>query len=281
MHNPQIIPQSTAAANPIIEGNCRFQIDDKKITITVDKVLNTRPAGDVSGTLALELWALRQPYNGGDFNGVAVAGAQVGELFGQYFVANNQFTLDFAEPPVGSWYLTLMLREWTKSGFVTRDFVNFPVPYIVNWIPELVHNTQGKVVNLPVERELKPDAEKPAETTKEILTEVEKTADKTPIETKEPQPKAPVVTETKKAAPEKTVRAETTKQAKAKKTKAVAEKLLINTASLEQVQNLKGVSTALAKEIVARRPYKNLDELLKVKGMGAKLLAKIKPQLEI
>jgi len=40
---------------------------------------------------------------------------------------------------------------------------------------------------------------------------------------------------------------------------------------------VKGVSQALAAAIVAARPYAGLDDLVKAKGMGEKLLAKLRP----
>ena len=38
----------------------------------------------------------------------------------------------FLRPPLraGQWNIVLMLREWTPSGFVTRDFANFDAPYV-------------------------------------------------------------------------------------------------------------------------------------------------------
>lgn len=53
----------------------------------------------------------------------------------------------------------------------------------------------------------------------------------------------------------------------------------INTASLEALATVKGVGVKLAEAIVAGRPYAALTDLLKVKGMGAKLLAKLEKLL--
>lgn len=53
----------------------------------------------------------------------------------------------------------------------------------------------------------------------------------------------------------------------------------INTASLEALATVKGVGEKLAAAIVAGRPYAALTDLLKVKGMGAKLLAKLEKLL--
>jgi competence ComEA-like helix-hairpin-helix protein len=46
----------------------------------------------------------------------------------------------------------------------------------------------------------------------------------------------------------------------------------LNTATLEQLQSVKGVGPTLAARIVAARPFKSVDELKKVKGVGSKKL---------
>ncbi len=53
-----------------------------------------------------------------------------------------------------------------------------------------------------------------------------------------------------------------------------------NTATAAQLQELPGVTEAIAKKIVAGRPYKTLDDLSK-DGIPATTLSKIKPQLAI
>ncbi len=52
----------------------------------------------------------------------------------------------------------------------------------------------------------------------------------------------------------------------------------INTASLEQLDEITGVGPVLAQRIVDARPFSSLDDLLKVKGIGEKTLQKIKDQ---
>lgn len=323
MLNSSLLHANQEFSSPIIEGNCSFHIIDNTLYLNVDKVLNNRPLGDVSGTLAVELWGLRQPYSGGEFDGVALAGAHIGEIFGQHFLGGNTFEVPFSEPPVGTWHLTLMLREWTNSGFVTRDHINFPVPYVVNWVPELVHKSQGKIINLPVDREAKPaNVEKeitlrenaqeekiisPTPADEEALTPKTTAGEKTeklePAETASIKIPTAHATQAKTApaekspsdtAPAKTTSTETKpapqvnsspiiKPKKLKKTaKAKAIELVnVNSATLAEVQSLKGVSAALAKEIIARRPYKETGDLLKVKGMGAKLLEKLRTSITL
>ena len=53
----------------------------------------------------------------------------------------------------------------------------------------------------------------------------------------------------------------------------------LNTASQEDLESIPEVGPAIASRIIAGRPYKNVDELLKVKGIGKKKLKKIRSYL--
>lgn len=57
-----------------------------------------------------------------------------------------------------------------------------------------------------------------------------------------------------------------------------ADKVEINTASLEQLDEITGVGPVLAQRIVDARPFSSVDDLIKVKGIGEKTLQKIKDQ---
>jgi DNA uptake protein ComE-like DNA-binding protein len=49
-----------------------------------------------------------------------------------------------------------------------------------------------------------------------------------------------------------------------------------NSASPKEIAAIKGISKKVAENIVAARPFRSVDELLRVKGMGAKLLQKVR-----
>lgn len=57
-----------------------------------------------------------------------------------------------------------------------------------------------------------------------------------------------------------------------------AAKVEINTATLEQLDEITGVGPAIGQRIIDGRPYSSINDLLKVKGIGEKTLQKIKDQ---
>ena len=57
-----------------------------------------------------------------------------------------------------------------------------------------------------------------------------------------------------------------------------SEKVDINTALLEQLDQITNVGPITAQKIINARPYSSLDDLLKVNGIGQKTLDKIKEQ---
>lgn len=73
------------------------------------------------------------------------------------------------------------------------------------------------------------------------------------------------------------------KQIKPSKVKDKPKKTLasINKSSLEELSSVKGMPKKLAKEIVDKRPHKTWDSLLKLKGMGPKLLKKLSEALKL
>jgi len=55
----------------------------------------------------------------------------------------------------------------------------------------------------------------------------------------------------------------------------------LNTCTLQDLEGLPGVGATLARRIVTGRPYSSVDDLLKVKRLGAKLLERLKPMVTV
>ncbi len=53
----------------------------------------------------------------------------------------------------------------------------------------------------------------------------------------------------------------------------------LNTATAKELQSIKGIGPVMAKRIIAGRPYKSVDDLLKVPGIGPATLEKIRPHV--
>ncbi len=61
----------------------------------------------------------------------------------------------------------------------------------------------------------------------------------------------------------------------------VAGKININTASSSQLETLPGVGPAYAKKIIDGRPYKNIEDIQKVSGIGVKTFEKLKDKIRV
>ena len=70
-------------------------------------------------------------------------------------------------------------------------------------------------------------------------------------------------------------------QNRVKKAKPPQGLLNLNTATGKELQSIKGIGPVLAERIIAGRPYKTVDDLIKVKGIAQKKLEKIRPYFVI
>ena len=265
-----------------IDGNVGYFIDNDRVIINIDGIRSDRAEGNVSGTLSLELWALNTPYAGQDFDGQALAGTQIGEMLGQHYLAGCEYDLIFSAPGAGHWTLCLMLREWNGEQYETRDYRNFDVPFIVEADLRLVETEQNdeasdtNVVDINSKRDaeaLNKEANKKAISETKTATKSEPVA-KTSVVKKPAAKKAPV----KKSA---TVKKSETKKLETKKSAEKTEPVSVNKASAAELAAVKGLSTKQAEAIVAARPYKSINDVVKAKGMGAKLLEKVRGSLKI
>lgn len=228
---------------PSLLGRVDCLVADGVAELTIEAITNPRAADNLSGTLNLEVWALDAPYAGGAWAGTPVASLVLGVLGGGSAWTDCHFSVPAAMPAAGS-ALTVMLREWTPAGYVTRDYRNFAA--------------------LPVTAEEAPavDAESVVETRAAVVEKTAKAAKKP-------------------AAAEKKAAAEPVKKPakKAAASKAAVKAVSVNKASEAELIAVKGLPPSVARAIVAARPFATLDDLCKAKGMGPKMLAKLRDLL--
>ncbi|HEY5894210.1 MAG TPA: helix-hairpin-helix domain-containing protein [Chthoniobacterales bacterium] len=255
VHDLFVYPRPERFLHPRLRGAVSYRINDSRAEISVEKIESPRGTKNLSGTLSLELWALPSRYQGGAFQGVSLAGVAFDSLAGQKEYQSRSFDLPFTAPPAGTWQLTLMLREWTAAGYVTRDFANFKQPYV----------QQPAVAELPVAKA--PVAEAAPAPVAEIAPAPVAEIAPAPVAEVAPAPVAEV-------APAAT-------QSRAANAAQPVGLVSINHASAAELSKVKGLPEKVAKAIIANRPFDSLDELKNIKGMGAKLLAKVRASLEL
>lgn len=121
LHDQREFAQLQGFAQPRMQGAVACSFSDEGVSIDIAAIENPRDAANLSGTLALELWSLDAPYGGGSWSGAPIASLVIGRLGGQSDWTGLRFAAHAATLP-GSGHLTLMLREWTAAGYVTRDY---------------------------------------------------------------------------------------------------------------------------------------------------------------
>jgi len=230
-------------SQPRFTGETAYLLSGDKIHLTVASLENPRELGNLTGTLALELWALTDAYSGSSFRGTHLAGVIVGQLAGQQSWRDLAYDLAFTPPQAGRWHLALMLREWTGAGYTTRDYFNFAQPLVIE--------AEVPITPEPIPATPKPE---PSATTRPVHKVVSVPAGK------------PVTASTK-------TKVLSTKAAKP------ASGVSINHATSAELAAVKGITKTAVTAIIAGRPYTTLDQLSKVKGVGTKTLAKIRSSL--
>jgi competence protein ComEA len=77
---------------------------------------------------------------------------------------------------------------------------------------------------------------------------------------------------------------ESASTSRSKKSETLAEPVDINRANAEQLQQLPGIGPELARRIIDRRkiaPFRSVEELRRVRGIGAKTLEKLRPYVTV
>ena len=266
-----VYPAGEVFLQPRLAGQVACTVNDGTAELAIDVIANPRAADNVSGTLVLEVWALDEAYAGGSWTGSPVASVVVGVLGGGSELTACHFSVPAALPVAGA-ALTVMLREWTPAGYVTRDYRNFAAaPAAVAVVTKLAASVKAEVaakveavVKAAPAAKAKPAADKPKAA---VVAAKPAAAVKAPVvEAKQPEAKKAEVAPAAKPAK------------KAASTKAAARQVSVNQGSEADLLAVKGLPPSVARAIIAARPFATLDEVCKAKGMGPKMLAKLRDQ---
>ena len=298
VHDLVVYPRREQFIEPRMRGSVGYRIQGARVQLSVERVENPRSASNRSGTLSLELRALPARCAGGRFQGHHLAGVEIGSVNGESERALQPIDLPFAAPPAGHWQIVLMLREWTAGGFVTRDFANFAAPFISAPVVERAPAPVVEKRSVPVvETAVAPRVASVAApvTARAPAPEVVKAAApaapaKAPVAARALAPEvakvaAPVApakgpVAARALAPEVARVAAPAALAKAP-ADASARLVSVNTARVEELAAVTGLSTKLAQGIIRKRPFVSLEDLGRVKGLGANLLAKVRSSLKL
>lgn len=215
IHDLVVYPRREIFTLPRLINGAIAGLREGHVVLTAGAIENPRDHGNLSGSLSLELWALPAAYNGGDFTGSPIAGAELGSLAGQCRLTELHLPLVATLPQQNS-HLVLMLREWNGVTYLTRDFVNLAEPFI-----------------------------------------------------------APVATAKSKS------NRQATKPAKRTSKSVATKKVSVNLGTEDDLAAVKKLSHPIARAIIAGRPFTTINDLIKVKGMGPKLLAKVRSHLRL
>ena len=109
-----------------MSGAVGFDRYGSSVTLSASRIQNYASQGSLSGTLVLQLWATSMPYYGqGVLNGYKLAEANLGTLWGGYYLSNINRTVAFYEPPQGYYNTVLVVGEWDGSRYLIVDWCNF------------------------------------------------------------------------------------------------------------------------------------------------------------
>lgn len=307
-------------SGPSLEGNVGYRFEGESVVLQAEAVRNARAVDNLSGTLGLQLWALHEPYQGGQVHGTLLAQAGLGRLSGQQELHDIEERVSLAELAPGEWQLALLLSEWTDAaGFVTRDYCNFSAPHRVEAQARAAQTAVSEPVVLEsaVSERVEAQAPAPAPKSPAPPVDVQRTIEVSssaaepavsravpaPSEAKialkslsaapTPRPAAgaahadkapsakPLTTQAPRAETAATqLEAEAPAKAKPSATSSTG-RLSVQTASVDELASVPGLNKKLAQAIVKARPFNTLEDLVRVRGIGDKLLQKLRDKLSL
>ena len=116
------ISPKTAADGLQLSGNFTYSISGGNVTLTLDRITNASTTR-TTGTLRLELWATTTaPAREAAFSGYRLAtSTTLAPLGTNSFYANITRTASFTPPPDGTYWLVLVLSEFSSTSCSTAD----------------------------------------------------------------------------------------------------------------------------------------------------------------
>jgi hypothetical protein len=123
-----------------LAGNWRYQISWRNSTATTrvetgDDGQITNESDNTSGDLALKLYFTTSKYEGGSINGYVMASKSFGTLEPYNYKYNISFANQIGLPPLGIYFVTLVLLENTGSGAYIKDYRTFDNTIVIYNVP--------------------------------------------------------------------------------------------------------------------------------------------------
>jgi len=251
VHDFANYPARQRFMTPHFDGRVGYRIDDDQVVLEAEAIHSPRANDNISGSLTLELWAVTHPYRGGRVDGHLLGRADLGRLAGQASLTAIAARMPFTPPAPGEWEVVMTLCEWTEAaGYVTRDHARFAIPYLVVSETASVRPASAAPMTLDT-ADAAPPAQPVAERVAGPVTRPPAHAEHTPDA--EPPGRVDVA----------------------------AAGVSVNHATVDEIAAVKGMSRKVAELIVKGRPYGSLDALVNVRGIGPKLLEKLRSYLSI
>lgn len=107
-----------------LSGPASWATAGTTVNIVAAKVSNSASGGK-SGSLRLRLWAAKSKFSGGTLNGYIMGTRTLKPLTANHYYSNISGKVKYNRPPSGKYYTILTLEEYTNSGWVIRDYINF------------------------------------------------------------------------------------------------------------------------------------------------------------
>ncbi|MCP3924355.1 MAG: hypothetical protein GY714_17405 [Desulfobacterales bacterium] len=111
-------------------GSIGYNFFKDKVTIFADKIMNKGKSGK-SGSIKVAIYATESLYESGGLYGYLMGEHTFdNQLYGDYHFTDVQQTVDYIEPPVGKYYITVALMEYDGEDYRIKDFQSFKDPVV-------------------------------------------------------------------------------------------------------------------------------------------------------